>query len=65
MPARRVDPTMLVGNDEIAERAGVATSTVHKWRQRHDHFPKPFAVLLIGPVWYWPDVEKWLDKTGR
>ena len=21
--------------------------------------------LRVGPVWWWPDVRKWLESTGR
>ena len=60
--------TDLVGTAEIAERAGVATATVHSWRRRHPGFPEPAARLASGPVWRWADVEAWLSvprPSGR
>jgi predicted DNA-binding transcriptional regulator AlpA len=58
----------LVGPGEIAERAGVTTSAVLKWRERNDDFPAPIAELQQGPVWRWADVEPWIKsrkKRGR
>ncbi len=54
----------LIGQNEIAELAGVALVTVRKWRQRHE-FPAPVSRLAIGPVWLRSDVEAWLEETGR
>ena len=54
----------MVGQNEIAELAGVALVTVRKWRQRHA-FPAPVSRLAIGPVWLRTDVEDWLKETGR
>jgi hypothetical protein len=63
---RKVDPGQLVGSAEIAARLGLAhPQTVHDWRQRHADFPSPVAVLTMGMVWNWPDVEHWAKKTGR
>jgi hypothetical protein len=25
----------------------------------------PLVELRQGNVWYWPDIEEWLGKTGR
>ncbi len=55
----------LVGAAEIASRLHVARQVVHQWRQRHDDFPEPVAVLKQAMIWAWPDVEKWARKTGR
>ncbi len=55
----------LVGYIEIAKRAGVRRPVVTQWRGRFEDFPEPVADLQTGPVWWWPDVEKWLKMTGR
>lgn len=57
--------TDLVSVTEIAERAGTTPGTVHSWRRRHADFPRPIAELAIGPVWSWPDVERWLAVERR
>jgi hypothetical protein len=62
---RLIDASLMVGQSEIAERAHVALSTVQKWRRRYSDFPGPLAELACGPVFYWPDVDEWLRKTGR
>ena len=55
----------MVGQNEIADYAGVSPSTVRKWKQRYDDFPEPVARLAIGPVWLLSDVVGWLRETGR
>jgi hypothetical protein len=50
----------LVSVAEIAQRAGVAWSTVQSWRRRHADFPAPLVTLAAGPVWDWADVERWI-----
>lgn len=58
----------LVGVLELAQRADVATATVHSWRRRHADFPEPVVVLSTGPVWRWTDVAAWIAvprPTGR
>jgi len=64
---KRVDPELLVGSAEIAERLGLARlETVHNWRRRYDDFPEPIVVLASVMLWYWPDVERWADsRRGR
>jgi hypothetical protein len=59
------DPPSLVGYMEIAMRAGVRRSTVTDWRNRHPDFPRPLVELHVGPVFWWPDVRRWLHRTGR
>jgi hypothetical protein len=55
----------LVGYIEIAMRAGVQRPVVTMWRKRHEDFPQPVADLSLGPVFWWPDVERWLSRSGR
>lgn len=62
------DPIDPVGITELAQRAGVKPTTVHKWRERHDDFPSPVVELAMGPLWDWGEVEQWLAverKPGR
>ena len=66
MAKREIDPGLLVGAPEIAERLGLARpQVVHNWRYRHADFPVPLVELRQGNVWYWPDIEEWLQMTGR
>ena len=66
MAKREIDPGLLVGGPEIAERLDLARpQVVHNWRYRHADFPVPLVELRQGNVWYWPDIEEWLRKTGR
>lgn len=66
MVPRAINPDLLVGSYEIAERLGVKRhQVVHSWRRRHADFPEPVAELRHSMIWYWPDVEKWATKTGR
>lgn len=51
-----------VGIADLARRAGVARTTVDKWRQRHDTFPTP---LDDRPRWAWSDVAAWLRIPRR
>lgn len=44
---------------EIAKRLGMTAGAVHQLRRRHADFPVPAATLAVGPVWYWPGVERW------
>ena len=61
-----VDVDDLVGAAEIAERLGLASSSVVRdWRRRYADFPSPVLTLRMGPVWHWPDVASWATETGR
>ncbi len=55
----------LVGLIEIAMRAGVRRPVASVWRTRHPDFPQPVADLAVGPVFWWPAVQAWLQQTGR
>lgn len=65
MPNRRIDTEQIVGCAEIADRAGTSRQAVSNWRTRDVGFPNPIAELECGPIFYWPEVMDWLDKTGR
>ena len=60
-----VEPPTLVSVSEIAGRLKVRPKTVHTWRERHEDFPPPLALLAIGPVWEWVEVQSWALRTGR
>jgi len=63
---RSCDVSQLVGATEIAKRLGLSRpQIVHTWRRRYGEFPEPVLVLDMGHLWYWPDVESWLKRTGR
>jgi hypothetical protein len=54
----------LVGPQEIASRLGVKSNTVSMWSAR-GLLPEPLATVSNTPVWYWPLVREWADRTGR
>ena len=60
-----------VGITEIAERLGVARSTVDQWRYRslRGELPEPMPderwTVSGSPAWNWADVERWAKRTGR
>jgi hypothetical protein len=60
-----MEPLPLVGLTEIAQRAGVQKPVVAMWRSRHESFPAPVAELRTGAVFWWPEVQVWLQATGR
>lgn len=62
---RNHKPLPLAGLIEIARRAGVRRPVVSTWRSRYTDFPRPVADLEVGPVFWWPDVERWLLATDR
>jgi hypothetical protein len=64
-PARNHKPLPLVGLIEIARYAGVRRPVVSSWRTRYSDFPRPVAELAVGPVFWEPDIARWLLATGR
>lgn len=62
---RRIYVIDLVGIAEIAARADVTKQAVTNWQTRHEDFPQPLVMLDCGPVYNWPEVQKWLVATGR
>lgn len=62
---RKVDVGDLVGAAEIADRLGMGhRESVHVLRRRHPDFPEPVAHLRTALVWAWPDVRRWVLRTG-
>ena len=57
--------TDVVDMAAIAARLGTTAGMVRQWRHRPTDFPAPLAVLAIGPVWDWAEVEAWARRTGR
>lgn len=56
----------LVSVSESVERLNLTSrEAVPSWRRRFPDFPQPVTTLAIGPVWAWPDIEKWARATGR
>lgn len=53
-----------VGLSDIADRLGVARPTVKAWKQR-GLLPEPKWRASGGPLWDWPQIERWARKTGR
>ena len=63
---RMLDVSLLVGTTEIAARVSLSRpQIVHTWRRRYSDFPAPVLTLDMGYLWYWPEVEAWLKRTGR
>jgi hypothetical protein len=59
----------LVAAGQIAERCHVTRAAVSNWHARHADFPRPVYTMRESarrsPLWLWPEVRAWLDKTGR
>lgn len=55
----------LVNTSIIAERVGVRVSAVTNWGKRYPAFEALVIVRLnSGPLWFWPEVDAWLDEEG-
>ena len=52
----------VVGLAEVAETLGVSKRTATRYAARED-FPRPAAVLAMGPIWLLEDVEAWASTT--
>jgi hypothetical protein len=60
-----VRPQDIVDLQAIADRAGVTFLTVvDRWWPQPD-FPRPMKVFLEGPIWYWPAVQAWIERTDE
>jgi predicted DNA-binding transcriptional regulator AlpA len=63
---KKVGADEQVGAHEIAQCLGVARpQVIHEWRQRHQDFPKPIAMLKTALIWNWREVATWAVQTGR
>lgn len=60
----KVDPTELVGTNEITALFGTERTTIFTWIRR-GIFPPPIAVVSGMRLWYRPAVEEWGRRTGR
>jgi len=55
----------MVGRRDIADRLGVALSTVHAWVRR-GLLPTPVATVNADTsIWSWADIAAWAHETGR
>lgn len=61
----KLNTDLLVGLTEISDRAEVSRSAVGNWVNRYEDFPETVVNLASGPVFYWPEVKKWLKETKR
>jgi hypothetical protein len=57
-----VDPSDLIGLQEVAALASVTTAAVANWRTRLKDFPKPLTMIAAGPVFHAKEVRAWLRK---
>ena len=67
---RKLDVDELVGAADIAARCvalGLVSSprrqVVHNWAKQYGDFPTPVLVVSQVSIWYWPEVEAWLQAT--
>lgn len=60
-----MDKLPLVGFIEICMHAGVRRPVPNSWIARYEDFPAPVADLIVGKIFWWPEVEQWLRRTGR
>lgn len=49
----------LVGTAEIADALQITKQGVNNWRVRDPSFPKPIAILRMGPIWYLGPIQRW------
>lgn len=65
MSRRILETEKLAGVAEVAEFCGVSRQAVSNWQTRGVGLPAPVCELDCGPIYYLPDIEKWLRQTGR
>ena len=52
---------LIVGNQEISRRTGASKALIHSWTSKpHRGFSAPIVTLAAGPLYWWPDVGRWL-----
>ena len=72
---------LLADGDRVAAHAGVRRNTLYAWQRRNlvpasnttyggwpirrVPFPTPVASFGGVPVWWLPDIDEWLELTGR
>jgi predicted DNA-binding transcriptional regulator AlpA len=64
VPRDDLAPPDIIDMSEAAEFFGTTVGTVQSWRYR-GQFPKPFAMLKVGPVWERSVVEAWTPPAAR
>lgn len=58
-----IAPYDIVGLAEIEDRTRVPMrEVVTEWWPNPD-FPRPMKILSLGPIWYWPAVVAWIERT--
>lgn len=53
----------LLGTSDVAEFTGIDRRVIAVYKNRPT-FPNPICYIGLRPVWFKPDIEKWL-KTRR
>lgn len=63
---RLLDIDLIMTTSVLAKRAGVGRQLINNWSRKNPDFPKPLT-LQDGAeaIWYWPDVEAWIENTNR
>lgn len=73
--------TLLADGEAVAEHCKVNRDTIYTWIRRggtpaqkatyegrpinRTPFPEPIATFGKTPVWWLPDIDRWLESTGR
>lgn len=56
-------PNDIVDLTAIQNRTGASMRAIVSEWWPHPHFPRPMKVFEGGPVWYWPSVLSWIERT--
>jgi hypothetical protein len=57
---------LIVGNQEISQRTGASKALIHSWTSKpHRGFPAPLVRLAAGPLYWWPEVSRWLTTQAE